>query len=129
MTEARVMKSSDSTLRTTRLAQIERELARADTAQREGNDGMVRVCARRAVGLAAEAWLERFPGKNRRGDALNHLRRISAEESFPQDIRQAAERLMTKVTQRDSAPFSTDPIADARSVIAHLDARTSGGGT
>ncbi len=122
------MKSSDSTLRMTRLAQIERELARAEAAQREGNDGMVRVCARRAVGMAAEAWLERFPGKKWHGDALNHLRRICAEESFPPDIRRAAERLMTKVTQRDTAPFSTDPIADARSIIAHLDARTSGGG-
>jgi HEPN domain-containing protein len=118
------MKSPDSTLRMTRLAQIERELARAQDALREGNDGMVRVCARRAVGLAAEAWLERVPGKNWRGDALNHLRRVSAEESFPQDIRRAAERLMPKVTQRDTAPFSTDPIADARSIIAHLDART-----
>ncbi|MGH7251871.1 MAG: hypothetical protein ACREIK_08445 [Nitrospiraceae bacterium] len=123
------MKSSDLTRRMTRLAQIERELARAEDAQRERNDGMVRVCARRAVGLAAEAWLERFPGNNWGGDALNHLRRISAEESFPQDIRRAAERLMTKVTQRDTAPFSTAPIADARSIIAHLDSRTSGGGT
>jgi HEPN domain-containing protein len=122
------MKSPDSTLRMTRLAQIERELARAQAALREGNDGMVRVCARRAVGLAAEAWLERVPGKNWRGDALNYLGRISADESFPQDIRRAAERLMTKVTQRATAPFSTDPIADARRIIAHLDARTYGGG-
>jgi len=122
------MKRSDLTLRMTRLAQIERELARAEDALREGNDGMVRVCARRAVGLAAEAWLERVPGKSWRGDALNHLRRISADESFPQDIRRAAERLMTKVTQRATAPFSTDPIADARRIIAHLDARTDGGG-
>jgi HEPN domain-containing protein len=122
------MKSPDSTLRMTRLAQIERELARGQDALREGNDGMVRVCARRAVGLAAEAWLERVPGKNWRGDALNYLGRISADESFPQDIRRAAERLMTKVTQRATAPFSTDPIADARRIIAHLDARTYGGG-
>lgn len=107
---------------------IKEELAKAEAALREGNDGMVRVCARRAVGLAAEAWLERFPGKHWRGDALNQLRQIWADESFPQDIRRAAERLMTKVTQRDTAPFSTDPIADARRIIAHLDARTSGGG-
>ena len=107
---------------------IREELAKAEAAGQEGNDGMVRVCARRAVGLAAAAWLERFPGKKWHGDALNHLRRICADESFPPDIRQAAERLMTKVTQRDTAPFSTDPIADARSIIAHRDARTSGGG-
>src|SRR5438034_10376512 len=113
MNGARVMKSSDLTLRMTRLAQIERELARAEDALREGNDGMVRVCARRAVGLAAEAWLERVPGKSWRGDALNHLRRISADESFPQDICGAAARLMTKFTQRSSAPSSTGPTADA----------------
>ena len=107
---------------------IKDELAKAEVAGQEGNDGMVRVCARRAVGLAAESWLERFPGKKWHGDALNHLRRICADESFPPDIRRAAERLMTKVTQRDTAPFSTDPIADARSIIAHLDARTCGGG-
>jgi len=122
------MTSSDPTLRMTCLALIDRELARAEDALRDGNEGMVRVCARRAVGLAVEAWRERFPGKNWRGDTLDYLRRISADESFPQDIHRAAERLMTKVTQRDTAPFSTDPIADARSIIAYLDARTSGGG-
>lgn len=109
--------------------EIEKELAKAEAALRDGNDGMVRVCARRAVGLAAEAWRERFPRKGWPGDALNQLRQIWANESFPPEIRRAAERLMTKVNQRDTAPFSTDPIADARSIIAHLDARTHGGGT
>src|SRR2546429_5666218 len=109
MTETRVMKSSDLALRMARLAQIERELARAEYALREGNDGMVRVCARRAVGLAAEAWLERVPGKSWRGDALNHLRRISADASFPQAIRGAAERLMAQGTQRTPPPSSAEP--------------------
>ncbi len=106
--------------------QIEKELAKAEAALRDGNDGMVRVCARRAVGLAAEAWLERFPRKGWRGDALHQLRQIQQDLSFPSDIRQAAERLITRVTERNTAPFSTDPIADARTIITHLDAMTSG---
>src|SRR5207253_7822279 len=44
-----------------RLEQIEKELAMAEAALREANEGKARVCARRAVALAAEASLERFP--------------------------------------------------------------------
>ena len=35
---------------------IEQELAAAQAAQQRGNDGKARVCARRAVAHAAEAW-------------------------------------------------------------------------
>lgn len=102
------------------LEQIERELALAETALREANDGKARVCARRAVALAAAASLERFPRPGGRGDAMHHLRQIQQEDSFPLPIRQAAERLNTKITQRDRAPFTSDPIADAKLIIAYL---------
>ena len=38
----------------------------------------------------------------------------------PLPIRQAAERLSTKITQRDRAPFTSNPIADAKLIIAYL---------
>ena len=41
------------------------------------------------------------------------------------DLAQAAERLSTKVTRRDSAPFTTDPIGDARGIIEYLTAKTN----
>lgn len=103
-----------------RLEQIERELALAEAALREANEGKARVCARRAVALAAEASLERVPRPGGRGDAMHHLRQIQQEESFPLPIRQAAERLSTKITQRDRAPFTSNPIADAKLIIAYL---------
>lgn len=103
-----------------RLEQIERELATAEVALREANEGKAQVCARRAVALSAEAWSERFPRPGWRGDAMNQLRQIQQEESFPLPIRQAAERLSTKITQRDTAPFTSDPISDARPIIDHL---------
>ena len=102
------------------LEQIERELALAEAALREANEGKARVCARRAVALAAEALLERFPRPGGHGDAMHHLRQIQQEESFPLSIRQAAERLSTKITQRDAAPFTSNPIADAKLIIAYL---------
>ena len=103
-----------------RLEQIEKELAIAEAALREANEGKARVCARRAVALAAEASLERFPRPGWRGDAMHQLRQIQQEESFPLPIRQAAERLSTKITQRDRAPFTSNPIADAKLIIAYL---------
>ena len=102
--------------------QIERELAAAEAALKADNDGKARVCARRAVALAAEAWLARSPARQWRGDAMEYLRQIQQETLFPLPIRQAAERLSTSVSRRQAAPFTTDPIGDARLIIAYLTA-------
>jgi hypothetical protein len=104
---------------------IVQELATAQAAQQDGNDGKARVCARRAVALATEAWLTRLPIPRWRGDAMAHLRQIQQDESFPLPIRQAAERLSTPVTHQHIAPFTTDPVADARLIIAYLGNTTS----
>ncbi|MGQ0812096.1 MAG: hypothetical protein ACT4OO_12840 [Nitrospiraceae bacterium] len=106
-------------------ALIEQELAAAEAAWKEANEGKARVCARRAVALAAEGWLKRLPVRRWRGDAMEHLRQIQQDASFPLPIRQAAERLSTTVTRRHCAPFTIDPISDARLIIAHLSTSTS----
>ena len=99
---------------------IDRELAAAEVAWTQGHEGKARVCARRAVALAAEAWLVRSGRSLRRGDAMEHLRRIQQQEAFPLVVRQAAERLTTAVTKRHEAPFTSDPIGDARLIVRHL---------
>lgn len=99
---------------------ITRELVGAAAAWKSGNDGKARVCARRAVALADEAWLAQQASPSWSGDAMAHLRRIQQEVSFPSSVRQAAERLTTAVTQTHTAPFTTDPIGDANTVIAFL---------
>jgi hypothetical protein len=99
---------------------IEQELGAAEAAWKEGNEGKARVCARRAVARATEQWMERLPLRRWRGDAMEHLRQIQQDASFPLPIRQAAERLSTKVTQQHTVPFTTDPISDAKLIIAHL---------
>jgi hypothetical protein len=106
-------------------ALIEQELAAAQTAQQNGNDGKARVCARRAVARATEAWIAQRPSSPWYGDAMARLRHIQQDLSFPLPIRQAAERLSTSVTRQHAAPFTTDPIADARLIIAHLSSTTS----
>jgi hypothetical protein len=106
-------------------ALIKQELAAAEVARQNSNDGKARVCARRAVALATEAWLARLPLPRWRGDAMEYLRQIQQDASFPLPIRQAAERLSTSVTRQHEAPFTTDPLADARLIIAHLSSTTS----
>ncbi|MDE3049403.1 MAG: hypothetical protein KGJ48_05820, partial [Nitrospirota bacterium] len=71
-------------------ALIEQELAAAEAARQDRNDGKARVCARRAVGLAVEAWFAQLPIPRRRGDAMAHLRQIQQDGAFPLPIRQAA---------------------------------------
>jgi hypothetical protein len=105
---------------------IDRELATAEEAWRDGNQGKARVCGRRAVALADDAWLARHSPASWNGDAMAHLRRIQLELSFPLPVRQAAERLTTSVPRRDSLPFTIDPIGDARVIIAHLMAHSEG---
>lgn len=102
------------------IALIEQELAVAEVAWKDGNEGKARVCARRAVALATQAWLAHLPDSPRRGDAMEHLRQIRQHPSLLLPIRQAAERLSTTVTRLYSAPFTTDPIGDARVIVAHL---------
>ena len=110
----------------TSAALIKQELAAAEVARQNSNDGKARVCARRAVALATEAWLARLPLPRWRGDAMEYLRQIQQDASFPLPIRQAAERLSTSVTRQHAAPFTTDPLTDARLIIAHLGS-TDGG--
>lgn len=100
--------------------QIEQELAKAVAGLKEGNEGLARVCARRAVALGVEAWIERSGEKGWPGDAMNRLRKIQREEKFPQLVREAAQRLLITVTQQAHTPMTTDPIGDARLILIHL---------
>lgn len=97
---------------------IEREFSTAEEALRKGNDGMARVCARRAAGAAITFWLQdnRHPGWG--VDAMSQLRSLQQQEAIPAEVRDAARRLSTKVTERFEAPFPTHPIEDGRMIVA-----------
>jgi hypothetical protein len=101
--------------------QIEQELAKAAVGLQEGNDGLARVCARRAVALGAQNQVQRGRPKQWPADAMDQLRTIQEEETFPMDVREAAQRLLTNRTQSNQAPFSTNPIADARLILTFFE--------
>ena len=99
---------------------IEAELAAAEIALGEGNLGRARVCARRAAGLGIRAWYQRQEGPGWGGDAMTQLVRLRAEPAAPRPVRQAAERLTTKVDLNHQLPFDDAPLEDARRILAFV---------
>jgi len=92
----------------------------AEAARGNGNEGMVRVCVRRAAGAAISYWVVQ---QGRRGwgtDAMNQLRALRNEISLPGVVRDAADRLTARVTEQFEAPFPNDPVQDCMIIIAHL---------
>lgn len=105
----------DSTLR-----DIEREFATARHAQKSGNDGMVRVCARRAAGRAISLWLRSNPRQGWGVDAMNQLRNLYRDQTMPQAVRDAALRLTTKRSETGGDTVTINPLGDAEIIIHHL---------
>ena len=99
---------------------IEEELSTAARAQSTGNNGMMRVCARRAAGIAIQHWLELHPHPDWGTDAMNRLRNLQHQDTIPQDVRDAAERLTSKVTRDFTYSSTSNPIRDANRIIDYM---------
>jgi hypothetical protein len=96
------------------------ERARALAARAEGNEGKVRVCARRAAGIAIAHWRERQGREIRGSDALSLLKGLRDDPAAPAKVREAAERLTARVTPEFTSPHAEDPLDDADIVIRRL---------
>ena len=99
---------------------IRREFATAAHAARSDNEGMVRVCARRAAGAAITYWLQSHERVGWGNDAMNQLRNLAADRTIPQLVRDAAVRLSTRVNEQFTSPFPTDPVEDSKCIINYL---------
>jgi hypothetical protein len=103
------------------LEQIQKELATAREAIQSGNDGKARVCSRRAAGQAISWFMTEHPRADWGQDALSQLTHLRDDESFPREIRDAAIRLTTKISDRFTYPFTSEPVEDARCIIDHIE--------
>jgi len=101
--------------------EIQGELDRAQKALDENNEGMVRVCVRRAVGAAVRQWLAGRARPPAWGvTAVSQLRAMADDASMPESIRAAARRLSTTVERDHTLPFDEHPLDDARLIIEHF---------
>jgi hypothetical protein len=99
---------------------ISQELEKAERARIIGKEGMARVCARRAVGIAIGEYFNRKGYINYDGSAYNRLRELVNFPHASTEMRQAASLLLLRVTQEHNLPIEVDLIAEARWLIGEL---------
>lgn len=102
------------------LAAISKEISTGTKAIESGNNGMGRVCARRAAGVAISFWLETHPHTAWGGDVMHLLRSVQDEHSLPTNVREAAMRLTTRITEQFTSQFSNNPVEDSRIIIHYF---------
>src|SRR5512144_76764 len=99
---------------------IEKELANAENARQNENEGMARVCARRAAGLAAQDFLFRQGVQLRRGSAYDALKLLVSFPGLEPHLQAAAAHLTATVSQEFTLPEEIDLIADTKNLIGGL---------
>ncbi len=95
--------------------QLELELARGREAEAAGNEGKVRTCARRSVGVVVTEYQKRTENKYG-NDAMRQLRGLAADTNLPPEVRRSAERLQSRLAQDFTSP-SQQPLEDALVII------------
>lgn len=97
---------------------ISRELKHARASRLQGNEGKARVCARRAAGWAVESVYEKDASEvAREANAYHFLLWFKEQEQIPREIRAAALRLTTRVSEEFNLPFEQDPLDDAEFIV------------
>ncbi len=95
------------------------ELATADQARNRSNEGMARVCARRAAGVVIAEYLRQAGLQARKPSAIEQLRMFAAlpEGSLPQineKARTIAGHFLLHLDEEHHLPVDADLVAEAR---------------
>lgn len=96
------------------------ELEKAQQTRQKGNEGMARVLARRAAGLAIREYLSKI-GIDQNGLSLNALiKDDGVRKHLPASTHQALDRLTTRIGMDFQFPVDFDLLLDAQTVIEVL---------
>lgn len=96
------------------------EIRQAEKARAAGNEGMARVCARRAAGIVAGEYLHRQGIDLPTLSAHERLRYLQDLAGISPQAKQAAAFLLTRVTPEFALPIEADLIAEARGLRQEL---------
>lgn len=100
--------------------QLQNELHQADTARAAGNEGMARVCARRAAGIIIGEFFRRRGGIQPGPSAYDRLKFLRQQSEISQKVRQVAEHFLVRITPEYELPVEADLIAEARWMQSEL---------
>lgn len=98
------------------------EIEQAQAARLRGNEGMARVCARRAAGAAVHAYLERLGVDSRTPSAVERLKLLMALPDTPEAVREIAGYFLIHVTPEYTLPVEVDLLDEAQNLRRYLGA-------
>lgn len=99
---------------------IAEELERAATARSEGNEGMARVCARRAAGLAVAEYLRKNDIQVNGLRSYDLLRNLSLRNHLPEAVHPGLSKLSLTVDENHNLADGIDLINEAKLIIHKL---------
>jgi len=92
---------------------FENEIQRAQVARTADNEGMARVCARRAAGIVIGEYLNRQGDKFSNPSAYERLKYLLSQPDISPRVRDVAANFLIRVTPNHTLPIDVDLIADA----------------
>jgi hypothetical protein len=90
------------------------EIQQAEAARSAGNEGMARVCARRAAGAVIGEYLQRRGLPDPGPSAIDRIQQLASLSDLHPQAQQIADHLLTRVTTEHTLPIDADLIAEAR---------------
>ena len=102
------------------MSRFEEEIQQAETARRNGNEGMARVCARRAAGVIAASYLKQRGILTADCAAYDCLRELLTLPDLAEDVRERTTHFVECVNTEYQLPSQADLITDARWLAQRL---------
>jgi hypothetical protein len=96
------------------------ELALAENARSNGNEGRARVCARRAAGHIAGEYLRRQAIVIHSESALHRLRYLETSQELSSIEKETIQHFLIHTTPEHSLPIDADLIADVHLLARQL---------
>jgi hypothetical protein len=100
--------------------EFQKEIEQAKAAREAGNEGMARVCARRAAGVVVGEYFHLKGVNLGKMGAYDRLHYLINQTSTPPEIRRIAEHFVLRVTPERTLPVEADLIAEARWLFTTL---------
>lgn len=100
--------------------EFQKEIERAEAAREAGNEGMARVCARRAAGVVVGEYFQQKGIVLGKMGVYDRLRVLINQTNTPPEIRRIAEHFVLHVTPQRTLPVEADLIAEARWLLTAL---------
>ena len=96
------------------------EISHAEKARSDGYEGKARVCARRAAGIAIQAYFQRINSGTTRPSAYEWLQALQKQPSLTIEISTIIKHLLMRVDETFSLPPEIDLLQDTRQLIDYL---------